>query len=109
MNYLKFDWNSLLYEQYAYIDVPDYFADPIMDKHGVKVKYLDEYVDVVTGYVVVCCRVRKWQPSRFLAALAELPKKMLLCGYPDYEEYCEKHLPKLEVGMAEADELPEVE
>ena len=108
MNYHKFNWRSLLHEQYAYIDVPDYYADPLFDKHGVNVQFCDEYVDIVTGYIVVCCKVRKWQRNKFLQALAELPRKMLLCGYPDYEEYCHSELPKLERGMAEADQLPEV-
>ena len=108
MNYHKFQWRSLLYEQYAYVDVPDYYADPLLDKHNVQVEYCDEYIDTVAGYVIVCCKVKKWQRQRFLAAMEELPRKMLLCGYPDYEEYCTGELPKIEHGMAEADELPPV-
>ena len=48
MNYHKFQWFSLLHEQYAYIDVPDYYADPLFEKHGVDVEYCDEYIDTVT-------------------------------------------------------------
>ena len=39
-------------------------------------------------YRVIMCKCRKRDVDAFLAAIRELPNKMLLCGYPDYLTFC---------------------
>ena len=39
-------------------------------------------------YRVIFCHVRKRDQERFLAALKELPDKMMLLGYTDYLDAC---------------------
>ena len=39
-------------------------------------------------YRVIFCHVRKRDQERFLAALKELPSKMMLLGYTDYLDAC---------------------
>ena len=40
-------------------------------------------------YRVIMCKCRKRDVDPFLAAIRELPNKMLLCGHPDYLTFCE--------------------
>lgn len=41
-------------------------------------------------------RVRKKDEEKFLEALSELPNRMLLTGFPDYNEYCSGIVPFFE-------------
>lgn len=45
---------------------------------------------------MVLCRVRKKDEKRFLEALGELPRKMLLMGYTDYLEDCTELIEHME-------------
>ena len=53
-------------------------------------------------YVFVICKVRKRDTGKFLEALAKLPNKMLLCGHPDYIDFC--HELRAEFDSAAAEE-----
>lgn len=46
--------------------------------------------------MIIFCKVRKKDSERFLDALSELPNKMLICGHPDYEEYCDDIIGRIE-------------
>ena len=46
------------------------------------------FLDISTPYRVIMCKCRKRDVDAFLAAIRELPNKMLLCGYPDYLTFC---------------------
>lgn len=85
---LRLSRPSLLYRYYAFIDTPEYFTDQLFIRHEVTVKFLHEFVREGTPYVVIHCRTRKIDEEHFLAALTELPDKMLLCGHADYLDFC---------------------
>lgn len=40
-------------------------------------------------YLIIFCKVRKKDEGKFLKALNELEKKMLLMGHHDYIAFCE--------------------
>ena len=79
---------SLLNAYYAYMDTDAYLADQLFIKHQVRVHFREEYVRDGSPYRVICCHVRKREQERFLAALKELPSKMMLLGYTDYLDTC---------------------
>lgn len=85
---------SPIYAYYAYIDVPQHYADSLFIQHRVKVHFDKELNHPEHPYVVVFCKVRKRDRERFLAALSELNRKMILCGHPDYEAFCESFIAK---------------
>lgn len=79
---------SLGYHYFVFIDTPDYLADGLFVKHEVPVHFLKEYAKEGSPYLIIFCKCRKRDTSKFLTALKELPDKMLLCGYTDYIEFC---------------------
>ena len=85
-------WNlrkvSLFYSYFAYVDMEEYYADSLFIKHEVKVRFMREYLNPDSPYIVIFCKVRKRDSQRFLDALAQLPNKMLLCGHLDYQSFC---------------------
>lgn len=81
---------SFLFHYYAFFDTGDYLADDLFIKHGVRVDFLKEYRHPDTEYTIIFCKCRKRDSERFRAALEELPNKMLICGHPDYIEFCKE-------------------
>ena len=73
---------------FVYIDTPDHKADNLIDKRGIRVRYLDDAFKDGEPYYVCACRVPKKRLVDFLDAMYELQNVMLICGYHDYEEYC---------------------
>ncbi len=94
--YLHLDKFDPFHSYYAYFDVPEYFADQLFIQHRVRVHFSGEYQKEGKRYVVVLCRVRKKDEKRFLEALGELPRKMLLLGYTDYLEDCTELIERME-------------
>lgn len=86
--YQHIDRLSLCYHYYAFLDTKEYLADQLFIKHQVRVHFREEYGRKDSQYRVIVCRVRKRDQTRFLAALEELPKRMLLLGHTDYLETC---------------------
>ena len=95
-HYFRLEKMSLRYRCYAYFDAKDYLADSLFIKHKVTVKFQQEFCKDGTQYCVILCRIRKTDEAAFLDALRELPAKMLLCGYSDYETQCEQIMGKME-------------
>lgn len=87
-NYFAFKEYSLLYDHYAFVDVPEYYADQLFIQHQVRVHFGHEYKHPPRPYVVIFCKVRKRDRDRFLAALSDLERKMILCGRLEYETVC---------------------
>lgn len=81
---------SFRYEYFAFFDTADYLADNLFVKHEVKVDFGPEFERDDSPYKAIFCRCRKRDVSRFLKALEELPNKMMICGYTDYPQFCEK-------------------
>lgn len=88
-NYVHFKEFSLLYDHYAFIDVPQYYADQLFIRHQVRVYFGEEMGHSDQPYIVIFCKVKKRDRDRFLAALSDLERKMIVCGYPEYETACE--------------------
>ena len=63
--------------------------DQLFIKHQVRVGFGPEFVCPDAPYRVIMCKCRKRDVDAFLAAIRELPNKMLLCGHPDYLTFCE--------------------
>ena len=64
----------------------------------VTVRFGNEFQHPDQPYVVIFCKVRKRDRDRFLSALSELNRKMILCGYPGYEEFCTSFIAKMNDG-----------
>lgn len=79
---------SFLRLYYAIIDCDEYLADNLFIKHQVTVRFGPEFACPDHHYRVIFCSIRKRDEQVFLEAMAELPNKMLLCGYPDYPAFC---------------------
>ena len=97
-NYFTLERFSLLYDHYAFIDVPEYYADQLFIQHKVTVRFGNEFQHPDQPYVVIFCKVRKRDRDRFLAALSELNRKMILCGYPGYEAFCASFIAQMNDG-----------
>lgn len=80
------------------LHVPEYYADQLFIEHKVKVRFGREYRHHDYPYVIIFCKVRKSDRDRFLAALGGINRKMLLCGYPSYEEFCRTFIAKMASG-----------
>ena len=96
VNYIRFKQFSLLWDHYAFIDVPAYLADQLFIRHRVTVHFGEELHHPEAGYMIIFCKVRKKDSERFLDALSELPNKMLICGHLDYEDYCDDIIGRIE-------------
>ncbi len=83
--YLPIRKLSLRFAYFAYFDTKDYLADPLFIRHQVRVWYGKHYKNDDSPYLAIMCHVKKRDVPRFLAALEDLEKSMLICGYLDYE------------------------
>lgn len=96
MFYLKTKTFSPFTNVYAYLDVPEYYADTLFIKHKIKVKFLKEAIKKDEKYVIVICKIHKKNSAEFEKVMDELEKKMLLLGKKDYIEKCEEFKNMLE-------------
>lgn len=91
MNYIRLH-PGLFKSNYAFFDVPDYYADNLFVQHKIKVDFLKEFQNGENSYIAIFCRVKKKDAKEFEAVMEELEKKMIICGYTDYPEYCDKFI-----------------
>lgn len=94
-NYVEIRSVSPLARAYAYVDVPEYFADQLLAKNKVHVSFDAEYAHPEFGYRVITCRVYRWERKRFEMAMKELADKMALEGKSDYLQFCHKLFSRL--------------
>jgi len=97
---------SLRYSYYFYFDTKEYLADQLFIRHKVRVWYGKEFARPDSPYRFIFCHVRKQDVPEFLAALEELKKSMLICGYTDYESEVSNMLEKLD-QIKDGDEIDE--
>ena len=83
--YWTIEKSSLRYDYFMFFDVYPYLADQVFIRHRVRVRFDREYEKEGTPYLAIFCHVRKKDVPKFLAALEDLKKSMILCGYPNYE------------------------
>lgn len=80
------DWTPFR-KLYAYMDTADiYRADDLFRKYRVRVRFKREWQSPDGRYRIVFCSVPKKQSQLFEKAMEELPKRLLILGYDDYEE-----------------------
>lgn len=75
---------------FIYIDSVQYLADNIFEKYGIHPRGWREMPAIDSAYSAIRCRIRKRSLSDFLMAMEELQRKMIICGYSDYEAFCRK-------------------
>lgn len=91
MNYIKLrSWRPFSV-QCLYVDVSGcYYADSLFEKYHLhKVKYEYEGRKPDDKYCVCVCRILRKDFPKFQAAMMDLPNKLAILGYRDYEEYCQ--------------------
>lgn len=91
MNYIKLH-PGLFKANYAFFDVSDYYADNLFIQHKVKVNFLKEFQNGENHYIVIFCKVKKRDAKELEEVIEELEKKMIICGYTDYPEFCDKSI-----------------
>lgn len=87
------------YAHYMYFDLnveKNYVADSLFYKREIPVKFKDEMVRDGDKYRAIFCKVKRKYKDKFEEALKELPTKMSLLGYNDYEEYCQNILKEMD-------------
>jgi len=94
--YLKLEKFSLRYAYFLFFDTKEYLADPLFIRHQVRVWFEREYKKDGTPLLAICCHVKKKDVPAFLSALEDLKDKMVLCGYPEYEQNVRAMLDSLE-------------
>ena len=76
---------SFRYDYFMFFDTTPYLADQLFIRHQVRVCFDSEYAKEGSPYLAIFCHVRKKDVPKFLAALEDLKKSMMLCGHPNYE------------------------
>ena len=89
-NYFALGRFSFWSDYYCFVDTEPYLADALFIRHKVRVMFQQEYQKDGTDYLIIFCKVRKKDKTRFLAALEDLKRNMLLLGYVDYQDFCEE-------------------
>ena len=80
---------------FVYFDIPQHLSLPLFQKHDVRVRLLRESRHREAPYVAVYAQARKKDMLAVCTALMELPDKMLLCGYRDYNAFVAAQIDKL--------------
>lgn len=73
---------------FFYVDCPQYLADNIFQKHGIKPIILKERWTEDGKYVAIFVIIKKRHMDEFLQSMYELQRNMIICGYSDYEKFC---------------------
>ena len=94
-NYVKIERKSLLYNYYAYIDTEDFLADSIFIQEKLRVFFGKTGRKQDSQYVVVLCKVWKWDAEKFVRAMGIFYNKLLLLGHGESVNFFE------ELGMRE--------
>lgn len=80
-NYVKIEKKSLLFNYYAYIDTEEYLADSIFIQEKLRVFFEKTGRKQDCQYVVVLCKVWKWDAEKFVYAMGRFYNKLLLLGH----------------------------
>ena len=91
-NWFNLTVSPSLYCRYAYIDLGDHLADSLFRRQNISVKFEQEFSNKVSPYRLVICKVLPWYREGFLKALGQLPNKMNLLGFNDYQDFCREYL-----------------
>ena len=85
--YIALDDRTLFRRLFAYMDAADiYRADDLFRKYRIHVRFKREWQSPEGRYRIVFCSIPKKQVPLFEKAMEELPKRMMILGYDDYED-----------------------
>ncbi len=87
---------SLRFDYFLFFDTTPYLADQLFIKHQVRVWFDREYERAGSPYIAIICHVRKRDVPKFLAALEDLKKSMMLCGHPEYQTEISRFMDEVE-------------
>lgn len=90
MNFVELE-SSIFHDNFLYFDIIDCYADEIFIKNRVKVKFRAKLASDEYSYIAVVCKVRRKFRESFLNSLKELERKMLICGFTDYSDFCTQY------------------
>lgn len=79
---------SLFFFYFIFFDTKEYVADRLFVRHKVRVWFGKEFEKKESPFVLILCRVRKKDVERFVAALDEMERTMILKGHSDYPGFC---------------------
>lgn len=96
LTFSKFSIRSLFYDYFMFFDTTPYLADQLFIWHEVRVWFDSEYAKEGSPYLAIFCHVRKKDVPKFLAALEDLKKSMMLCGHPNYEAEISRFMDNVE-------------
>ena len=100
-NWFNLTKSPALYCRYAYIDLEDHLADSLFERQNISVHFEREFENPINGYRLIICKVLPWHRDGFLKALSQLPNKMNLLGFNDYQDFCRDVLDYSENWMLE--------
>ncbi len=100
-NWFNLTVSPSLYCRYAYIDLEDHLADSLFQRQNISVRFEREFQNPINGYRLIICKILPWHRDGFLKALSELPNKMNLLGFNDYQDFCRDYLDYSETWMQE--------
>lgn len=87
---------SFRYDYFMFFDTTPYLADQLFIRHQVRVWFDSEYAKEGSPYLATFCHVRKKDVPKFLAALEDLKKSMMLCGHPHYVDEISSYMDEME-------------
>ena len=101
IGYIELDDWTPFRKLFAYMDTADiYRADELFRKYRIKVKFKKKWQSPDGRYRIVFCSVPKKQVPLFEKAMEELPKRMMILGYDDYEACWHKTIKPAETGVS---------
>lgn len=79
--------SCFLFDDFVYVDTLNADSAITLAKHNIlpRIKRVMQRKD--NQYVAVLCRVPKWKTNRFIEAMMELNRDMILRGIVDYPKY----------------------
>lgn len=89
-NYINLKSYSPIFTEYAYADVPEYYADRILAKRKVFIRFGEEMAHPNYCYRIVFVKCPRWQKKKFELSMDELKRVMAYNGHSDYEDFCHK-------------------
>lgn len=89
-NYVKIEKKSLLFNYYAYIDTEEFLADSVFIQEKLIVFF--GKIGRIQGsqYVVVLCKVWKWDAEKFIHTMEKFRNKLLLLGHDECVNFFEE-------------------
>ena len=84
------------WKRYLYLDTEDFLLESLLRRDPVRLKFETCLMKDNENYRLVMMKILKRDETKFLKALEDLPGKMLLCGFRDYESHGEELMNDLE-------------